>query len=171
MVSEVKKIPGYEDYECDIFGNVYSLKSGKRKKMKLEKIRSGYFRVRLFNENKSKKFLVHRLIMLTFHGESKLQVNHIDGNKENNNFLNLEYCTGSTNMKHAVKLGLVKVPNIKGENHAFSKLTKKEVIEIKTALLKPYRGINADLGRKYGVNKDTISSIKIGRTWSHVTID
>lgn len=37
MISEVKVVPGYEDYECDIFGNVYSLnynKTGERRKLK-----------------------------------------------------------------------------------------------------------------------------------------
>jgi len=171
MISEVKVVPGYEDYECDIFGNVYSLnynKTGERRKLKPVITMYGYLAVRLFKNKKRVHFAVHRLIMLTFHGESDLQVNHIDGNKKNNNFLNLEYCTGSENVKHAFRTGLA---CNKGENNNRAKLTDKNVVEIKTELLKPYRGINNDLGRKYGVNPATISDIKRGRKWKHVTID
>jgi hypothetical protein len=168
MVSEVKIVPGYENYECDIFGNVYSLKFGKRRKLKSSINRCGYLLVNLCKNGKCKGFTVHRLIMLVFHGASELQVNHIDGNKKNNNFLNLEYCTASENVRHSYEKGLA---CNKGENHPSNKLTKKEVIEIKTALLNPYWGVNKDLGRKYMVCPDTISDIKRGKTWQHVTID
>jgi len=168
MVSEVKIIPGYEDYECDIFGNVYSLKRGKRRKLKPQINRYGYLVVGLYNNCKYKICKIHRLVMLVFHGASELDVNHIDGNKKNNNFLNLEYCTRSENILHAYKMGLA---CNKGENHPSNKLTKKEVIEIKTSLLKPYHGINKDLAKKYGVDRTIISKIKREINWKHVTID
>ena len=42
---------------------------------------------------------VHRIVMEAFHGESDLTVDHIDGNKENNNLNNLEYVTQAENVK------------------------------------------------------------------------
>ena len=171
MNYECKTIPGYENYECDIFGNVWSLnynKTKKRRKLKPIIDRCGYLHIVLSKNSKQKRFTIHRLIMLVFHGASELQVNHIDGNKKNNNFLNLEYCTPSENVRHSYKTGLA---CNKGENHPSNKLTKKDVIEIKTALLNTYIGINNDLARKYGVSFYTISNIKTGKTWSHVTID
>lgn len=42
---------------------------------------------------------VHRIVMEAFHGKSDLTVDHIDGNKENNNLTNLEYVTQTENAK------------------------------------------------------------------------
>lgn len=41
----------------------------------------------------------YRLVMLAFYGKSDLTVDHIDGNKENNNLNNLEYVTQAENVK------------------------------------------------------------------------
>ena len=48
----------------------------------------------------------HRLLMMAFRpveSMEKLQVNHIDGNKQNNNFENLEWCTTQENLNHAIR--------------------------------------------------------------------
>lgn len=49
-------------------------------------------------------------------------------------------------------------------------LTVHDVINIKYKLMKPYRGINAALAKEYGVSVKTISCIKTGRRWSHISI-
>lgn len=43
---------------------------------------------------------MHRVILLTFVGSSVKQVNHKDGNKQNNRLDNLEYCTARENSCH-----------------------------------------------------------------------
>jgi HNH endonuclease len=57
---------------------------------------------------KLKYYFVHRLVAMHYVDgyEEGLQVNHIDGNKQNNHFTNLEWVTGAENMKHAVETGL-----------------------------------------------------------------
>ena len=54
---------------------------------------------------RGKMFRVHRLIAHAFHGppleEAALEVNHIDGNRSNNQRDNLEWVTPSQNMRHA----------------------------------------------------------------------
>jgi len=64
---------------------------------------NGYARVSI----DGKTIKLHRLIMETFIGKSGLEVNHIDGNKKNNDIRNLEYVTRSHNVKHAYDSGLV----------------------------------------------------------------
>lgn len=170
MKYECKTIPGYEDYQVDTNGDVWSFNYnniGDCRKLK-PAIRKGYCRVTLYKNGKKKYFTIHRLVMLSFVGESKLQVNHINGIKDDNRLENLEYCAASENIKHAFKMGL---SCKKGENNTQSKLTEKVVIEIKTALLTPYRGINNDLAKKYGVTRYAITDIKIGKTWKHVKIN
>lgn len=73
---------------------------------------NGYYHVIFRINGKSKQFEVHRLVATKFHSNinNLPQVNHIDGNKLNNNFNNLEWCTGEYNLKHALKNGLLKPP-------------------------------------------------------------
>ena len=71
----------------------------------------GYVWVTLCKNGKSKTHSVHRLVAMVFipNSDKKLQVNHIDGNKENNLVENLEWCTNSGNQLHAVRNGLSKI--------------------------------------------------------------
>lgn len=72
----------------------------------------GYLCVSLWVDGKQKTHHLHRLIALHFVPgyQEGLQVNHIDGNKLNNDLSNLEWCTASENMKHAYRNGLTKLP-------------------------------------------------------------
>lgn len=67
----------------------------------------GYKKVTLHKDGKPHEKFVHRLSAEAFIppycGE---QVNHIDGDKRNNRLDNLEWCTGTENMRHAYKHGL-----------------------------------------------------------------
>ena len=73
--------------------------------------KAGYLQVSLPSVGYSRgfrNFLVHRLILRAFRGDSTLQCNHKDGNRGNNRLGNLEWCSMSENMKHAYhKLGRV----------------------------------------------------------------
>lgn len=69
----------------------------------------GYLRVRISRSRKEKyTFLVHRLVAKAFieNQNNYPQVNHIDGNKKNNNVSNLEWCNNSYNQIHAYAHGL-----------------------------------------------------------------
>ena len=105
-------IKGYEGlYEIDRQGNVYSIITTTSRRKGLIKQQDngiGYQRVNLFDVNgKTRKHYVHRLVAQAFipNPENKPNINHIDCNLKNNSVDNLEWCTQSENIKHAVKLG------------------------------------------------------------------
>nr|DAR42149.1 MAG TPA: homing endonuclease [Caudoviricetes sp.] len=67
-----------------------------------------YKQVSLWKENKGTSYYVHRLVAEAFipNPESKPEVNHIDGNRQNNHISNLEWVTSGENSLHASKTGL-----------------------------------------------------------------
>lgn len=122
-----KDIDGYEGlYQISNYGRVKSLPKswlltnnfGTHWVTKEERILSpiinnkGYYVVSLVKDKRKKQFRIHQLVATHFLKNEKADncINHIDGNKLNNYFENLEYCTQSHNIKEAYRLGLKK-PN------------------------------------------------------------
>ena len=94
----------------------------------------GYLTVRLYVNKKRIQIAIHRLVGIAFLGDSpngKTDINHIDGNKQNNDISNLEWTNDSENSKHAYKLGLKDRTKHQGENNATAVLTEADVLEIR----------------------------------------
>lgn len=110
-----KTIEGFENYFISNLGNVKNNKFNKEKKLSKSKSTLGYEVVLLYKHGKRTLFYVHRLVAIAFipNPENKPQVNHIDGNKLNNNVYNLEWNTAKENINHAYDIGLCP----KGDNH------------------------------------------------------
>jgi hypothetical protein len=102
-----KKINGYLGYRIYENGNIYSEKCKRYLKPTIE---GGYYRIRLLHNKIRTSYYIHVLVAQYFcnNPDSKPIVNHIDGNKLNNHYTNLEWVTGSENNRHAIKLGLNK---------------------------------------------------------------
>lgn len=92
-----------ELYEVFTNGQVISHNRKKGQLLKQGTNTAGYKFVILCDKQGNKKFkLVHRLVAEAFLSNPKNlpQVNHIDGNKLNNDVSNLEWCTNADNHRH-----------------------------------------------------------------------
>ena len=126
-----KDITGYNGiYQISNYGRVKSFyKDKKGIILKTHPTNLGYIKISLKNKN----LLIHRLVAIAFvknvNPKIKTEVNHIDGDKSNNHFTNLEWCTRSENTKHSWDTGLREAKT--GDDHHNSKLNKKQVIDIR----------------------------------------
>ena len=166
-----RDIKGYEGlYQVSNLGRVKSLSrfhnnnSGgylSKERILKQSIKRGYLTVGLCNSGKVKTYSVHRLVAIAFidNPNNKKAVNHIDGNKTNNNVDNLEWCTYSENQKHAYKTGLHK--STTGEKSSFNKLNAIEVEDIR----KNFDGNYKKIAEKYSVSERTIKRIIKRETW------
>jgi len=111
---------------------------------------------------------VHRLVALYFVeriGE-RLQVNHIDGDKTNNHYSNLEWCTNSENQTHAYKTELNK-PKY-GEDCNWSKYSNDKIEEVlkmlkeapKHASGRIHNGIYEKIVKATGVSYEAVRALK-----------
>lgn len=168
-MEEWKNIPMYPNYQASNIGNIRSvthydtlgrLKHGVQKKFK--KHRNGYLCVTLYHKN---VVLVHRLVALAFLGvgNNGLEVNHKDGNKQNNNVENLEWVTKSENQKHRYEsLGKVKESQIRSISE------RSKHLKMSTRAKVPKSWLDSDMSLKEislltGVSISTISRMRNGK--------
>jgi len=147
-----KNIEGYEGYyQVSNKGNVRSLVTNKL--LSQTYCKDGYLKVHFNVNSVDKTRQVHRLVAKHFcpNSENKPQVNHIDGNKTNNNASNLEWVTQKENMKHAFKNNLIKpiTRTVKAINVKTGEITIFESI-LKAATV-------------LGINKTNITAVCRGR--------
>ena len=120
---EWKNIEGTKgEYQVSDTGLVKTTQTGRILKPIIDQ--RGYERVCLFKMDRTRRFKVHRLVAQAFiPNPSHLpQVNHIDGNKRNNEVNNLEWSTNADNMKHA------KINGLRAGHERFCKSRSKRVI-------------------------------------------
>lgn len=123
-----KKIKGYENYEVDSLGNVYTLnykRTGRERKLKPDKNKFGYLQVNLYRNGKVKKFYIHRLVAISFieNKYNKPQVNHINEIKNDNRVDNLNWMTAKENIMHSFSGS--KSYNYKPKNYYKNKTTSR----------------------------------------------
>lgn len=155
-----KVIPFAKRYLVSEYGEVYSTISNKI--LKTTMVRK-YHRVSfLTDDGKDKAFLVHRLVSIVFldNPSNKPEVNHIDGNPDNNHVSNLEWVTREENQQHAFKNGL---NTNKGERNGRALMSAEKAVEIYSAMLDGMT--TAEASAVFGFNKATIRNIRTKKNW------
>lgn len=125
---KVLRVNGYEAYRISYNGLIFSDISNKLLKFDDS---SDYLRVTLYIDSIPSRFSVHRLVAEHFvpNPENKPCVNHNDGNKRNNLYINLKWATDSENVIHAIENNLRSTKE--GVAHYRSKFDENQVREMR----------------------------------------
>lgn len=117
----VKRNSAFKDFENEIWkslsvvglsqyyvSNYGRIKSNKQLIKQQIHHQTTYMQVSLKNDNKIRKtYLAHKLEMIAFCGDSTLEIDHIDRNKQNNHISNLRYVTRSENMNNTKSRSII----------------------------------------------------------------
>jgi len=163
-----RNIPDYDGrYQVSTDGRVRSKRCVKSKwKILKQRIdNNGYLYVVLYGNGHRRQIQTHRLIGQTFLGELPRgwETRHIDGNKFNNRVCNLRYGTPYENAQDRIRHGHTAY----GSKSSTAILTEKDVDAIVSLIRDGHKGI--DIAIKFGVCRSTISKIKKGKNWKHIT--
>lgn len=166
------KIEGYRNYEVSESGKIRTKDynhTGKSKLLSVFKNSYGYMAVNLMQDGERHRKLVHRLVAMAFKKESwfpMATVNHIDLNKENNHYCNLEWLTVSENLKHGHVNGAVNYSA--GENHYASRLSTEKIRDMRYQLMLGIKG--REVAENFGVSEKYVSAIKTGKSRKYESI-
>jgi hypothetical protein len=178
MLEKWLPVDGYACiYEVSNLGRVKSLARPRKTKgggtaMLPERIkipsksREGYISQILYIDSVYKRFYVHRLVAIAFleNPKNHPQVNHIDGDKENNSIENLEWCSPSENCIHAIREGLYQ--NAKGESSGAAKISEADVLRIRE--LAAGGMMQKDIADLFPVGRKAITKIVNRQRWAHI---
>jgi DNA-binding XRE family transcriptional regulator len=173
-----KPVVGYEgSYEVSSLGRVRSLTrlvdcKGGRKRSMSGKVMSvsidhrGYRRVMLQRSGERKLLKVARVVCHAFNGGpegERNQAAHCDGSRTNDRASNLRWATNVENISDRAIHGT----NLNGERHHQSKLTETSVHLIR-AMRAGSSMTNAEIAKRFGVARTTVSGICNNRLWAHL---
>ena len=117
-----------------------------------------------------KTYRVHILVMTAFSQKpilegGRTEVNHLDGDKTNAALVNLEWCTTSENVRHAIETGLM--PVRKGSDHYKAKLSETTVHKI--CRLRQLGLTPRVIATRLNVSSAIVGAITRRSTWKHIS--
>lgn len=147
-------------------GEVKNIETGNI--LKQQTNQKGYRLIRVTINRKKHTIRVHREVAKAFipNPDNKPQVNHIDGNKNNNNVENLEWCTNQENADHAIENGLWE--NVFKASRKTNEKRKKKVLarNIETGEEIIFESVAA-AERRFGRHVSTVLKKKRGQSKGH----
>lgn len=171
--SEIEGYNGF--YDVSNFGNVrvrdryrnsrHGLIRYSGKALKPKKSKYGYLSVNLCKDGNAKMKYVHVLVAKAFVDgfQAGYEVNHEDGNKGNNHYKNLTWCTHPDNLKHAHKIGLCLTP--KGFHHPRATLKQEQYSKI-ISLLSEGKCVN-EISNITGIKYNIVYRIVNGISYTY----
>lgn len=161
----IKSIIGYEGlYEAHGNGLIWSVLSGKY----IGSVNKRGYKLSVLVKNGVKtSFPAHRLIALYFVKNSlnKPYVNHINGIKDDNRPVNLEWCTAKENCQHAFRTGIKVIAkgskNPMYGRYGFNSNKGKPVNQIDLVTKKVLHtwGSASDAARNLGISRSNITAL------------
>lgn len=173
-LNDFKEIPGYPNYRINVDGDVYSVKRKKLLKVQHGLGKFPYNCVMLSNNGKKTPQSIHKLLALTFiplpegytldmvlfnKKSQNLVVDHIDGDKFNNDLSNLRWLTAYENANannHVKKVGAPK-----GNKNSANTETKKRKFANRPRWIYTYDGIDynrvEDVAKAIGCSRSKIT--------------
>jgi hypothetical protein len=167
-MSRLKEIEGYNgDYLISDNGEVISVKNSFHKILRKRINSRGYYYVNLCKNGKYKSVSIHRIVGKYFidNPNNYNVLNHIDGNKLNNDYSNLEWCTASYNLKEAIRIGLL---NIKkgSESNLYSGKINTDIANKIREIRKNGNFSYSKIAKMFDLSKATIINICKNRIYT-----
>jgi len=166
---EWRSIPNWPHYEVSEWGDIRRVKACKIRKAGAVLAPffrdNGYVQIVLHTNGNARRFLIHRLVAITFLGQQPTplhEVAHLNGNRRNNHYSNLCWVLHRENEAHKNLHGTLR----RGSQVGTARLDEPKVRLIKSLLRsgksKPI------LAQQFGVSASTIRQISQNKTWRHV---
>ena len=171
-MEEWRDIPGYEGlYQVSSIGRVRSFVSWRGKVDRImvgSRHSDGYWQVSLRKGGKRTTRKVHVFVLAAFVGPvpNGMEINHINGNKQDNRLENLEYCSRSENLLHSYRVLDRKRAHNAGEK-GNSRLIESDVRRIRY-LFGTGKYTKKELGDMFGIRPGTVQAIVHRRRWKHI---
>ncbi len=163
-----------EFYEVSNTGKIRNSRNKREVKLQISNTGYCYYCGGTGKRKSQKIFRVHRAMMESFqvpNPENKSSINHKDGDKLNNSFDNLEWCTHKENIQHAWDTGLRNSDSISGVNNCSSILKEEDILFIKNNYI-PYSRIfgTRRLGIMFNVDHSVISEIVNNKSYKNMLL-